>query len=97
MTSSVSRTVRSTSATGSAKPARWSSVPSSRTSATVEWSGEVGPEDSASSERSGTSGSSRLTLAASGAAMASRPPFTAEKCLRRVLISPIGAPEASSN
>jgi hypothetical protein len=57
----------------------------------------VGPEDKASSERSGTSGTSRLTLAASGAAMASRPPFTAEKCLRRVLISPMGAPEASSN
>ena len=35
--------------------------------------------------------------AASGAAIASRPPFTAEKCLRRVLISLIGAPEANSN
>ena len=68
-----------------------------RTSATVEWSGEVGPEESASSERRGTSGTSRLTLAASGAAMASRPPLTAEKCLRRVLISLMGAPEASSN
>ena len=31
----------------------------------VEWSGDVGPEESASSERRGTSGSSRLTLAAS--------------------------------
>ena len=69
---------------------------SSRTSATVEWSGDVGPEESASSERSGTSGSSRLTLVASGAAMARRPPLTAEKCLRRVLISLMGAPEASS-
>ena len=56
----------------------------------------MGPEESASSERSGTSGKSRLTLAASGAAMANRPPLTAEKCLRRVLISLIGAPEASS-
>ena len=37
---------------------------SSRTSATVEWSGVVGPEESASSERRGTSGSSRLTLSA---------------------------------
>src|SRR5690348_17222396 len=41
---------------------------SARTSVMVEWSGEVGPDESASSERSGTSGSSRLTLAASGAA-----------------------------
>ena len=67
------------------------------TSATVEWSGEVGPEESASRERRGTSGTSRLTLAASGAAMARRPPLTAEKCLRRVLTSLMGAPEASSN
>ena len=35
-------------------------------------------------------------MAASGAAMARRPPLTAEKCLRRVLISWMGAPEASS-
>ena len=56
----------------------------------------MGPEESASSERSGTSGSSRLTFCASGAAMASRPPLTAEKCLRSVLISLMGAPEASS-
>ena len=70
---------------------------SSRTSATVEWSGVLGPEASASSVRNGTSGTNRLTLSASGAAMARRPPLTAEKCLRRVLISLMGAPEASSN
>ena len=34
-------------------------------------------------------------MAASGAAMARRPPLTAEKCLRRVLISLMGAPEES--
>ena len=57
----------------------------------------MGPEESASSERSGTSGTSRLILAASGAAMARRPPLTAEKCLRSVLTSWMGAPEASSS
>ena len=67
-----------------------------RTSCTVEWSGDVGPEESASRVRRGTSGSSSEIFAASGAAMANRPPFTCEKCLRKVLISLIGAPEASS-
>jgi hypothetical protein len=34
---------------------------------------------------------------ASGAAIANRPPFTAEKCFRTVFTSLIGAPDPSNN
>jgi hypothetical protein len=44
----------------------------------------------------GTSEMMSASIRAGQAAAASWPPFTRERCLRRMFISPIGAPEASS-
>src|SRR5262249_62411887 len=62
-------------------------------SETVVESGRVGPEARASAAWSGTSETRMETCCAGEAACARRPPLTAERCLRMVLISAMVAPE----
>ena len=66
-----------------------------RASAKVEASGTVGPEAMTAGSSPGTSEITRVTSRAGWAAAASRPPLMADRCLRTVFISPIGAPERS--
>src|SRR6267143_1370892 len=65
-------------------------------SAIVVGSGRVGPDASADSFPTGTSLTASVIFVALCAAAASRPPFTAEKCFRTVLIASIGAPQVTS-
>src|SRR5579862_3647296 len=67
-----------------------------RASAQVVGSGRVGPEARAVSLPTGTSEMARVRTVAGCAACARRPPFTAERCLRTVLISWIAAPHVTS-
>ena len=66
-----------------------------RASASVVGSGTVGPDAMVAGSSPGTSEIASVTVRAGKAAAASRPPFTADMCLRTVLISWIEAPEAS--
>ena len=59
-------------------------------------SGRVGPEASADSLPMGTSLTPSVIFVAPGAAVANRPPFTADKCFRTVLISSMLAPQLTS-
>ena len=67
-----------------------------RASASVVGSGTVGPEAIAEGSSCGTSEIASVTISARWPARASRPPLIRDRCLRTVLISPIGAPERSS-
>ena len=67
-----------------------------RASASVVGSGTVGPEAIADGSSCGTSEIASVTISARWPARASRPPLIRDRCLRTVLISPIGAPERSS-
>jgi len=64
-------------------------------SATIVGSGIVGPDASADSFPAGTSLTANVIFVALPAATASLPPFTADKCLRTVLIASIGAPQGA--
>ena len=69
----------------------------SRAWASVEGSGTVGPEAITAGSSKGTSEIASVRIErALRAATARRPPLIRERCLRTVLISPIGAPERSS-
>ena len=67
-----------------------------RASASVVGSGTVGPDAIADGSSCGTSEIASVTISARWPARASRPPLIRDRCLRTVLISPIGAPERSS-
>src|ERR1700676_1719190 len=59
-------------------------------------SGSVGPEASADSFPNGTSEMARVIFLERGAAAARRPPFTADKCLRMVLMDSMEAPQETN-
>ena len=65
-------------------------------SAIVVGSGSVGPDASADSFPTGTSLTASVIFVAPFATAASRPPFTAERCFRTVLISSMDAPQVTS-
>ncbi len=67
-----------------------------RASASVVGSGTVGPDAIAEASSCGTSEIASVTISARAPARASLPPLIRDRCLRTVLISPIGAPERSS-
>ena len=68
-----------------------------RASASVVGSGTVGPDAIADGSSCRTSEIASVTISAAWLpARASRPPLMRDKCLRTVLISPIGAPERNS-
>ena len=66
-----------------------------RQSSTVVSSGMVGPEATAEGKWSGTSETYKVICVAGAARWASRPPLTAERSLRNVLISRMLSPQVT--